>query len=393
MFCSNRKFRMISPLSLLLLLLLLLMLNGVSSICNYYQNMQPEQTYYLYNPRYPGAYQGENHCTWQLRSSYKIKLNCNINMPSSYDCLGDRVGILYDGKYMNNYCGQGRFITEGMNATVTLNTKNDTLGGVFLCEAITVADDYNCQCGWKNPTRVVGGEETGVNEYPMMAGIVDSEERLLFCGATIISQKYVVTAAHCLDSRDIRELGIVVGEHDVTTGKETDATKLFRISNCFKHPLYKDYHNDIAVCKIKGTIQYSSKVGPVCLPFHHYRNSFDGSKVTALGWGLLQFGGAKATKLQKVNLNVINQTACKTVYNDADNTNMCTYSPGKDTCQMDSGGPVLWQDFVTRKLVLAGITSSGFACASKLPAIDTRVGAFLDWIISVTPDVQYCKAE
>jgi secreted trypsin-like serine protease len=52
----------------------------------------------------------------------------------------------------------------------------------------------------------------------MMAGIVDSEERLLFCGATIISHKYVVTAAHCLDSRDVRELGIVVGEHDVTTG-------------------------------------------------------------------------------------------------------------------------------------------------------------------------------
>jgi len=69
----------------------------------------------------------------------------------------------------------------------------------------------------------------------------------------------------------------------VNKGKETDATKLFRISNCLKHPLYKDYHNDIAVCKIEGTIQYSSKVGPVCLPFHHYRNSFDGSKVTALG--------------------------------------------------------------------------------------------------------------
>jgi len=56
---------------------------------------------------------------------------------------------------MNNYCGQGRFITEGMNATVTLNTKNDTLGGVFLCQAITVADDYNCQCGWKNPVSLI----------------------------------------------------------------------------------------------------------------------------------------------------------------------------------------------------------------------------------------------
>jgi len=52
---------------------------------------------------------------------------------------------------------------------------------------------------------------------------------------------------------------------------------------------------------------------------------------------------------------------------------------------MDSGGPVLWQDSRTRRLTLVGITSSGFACASSMPAIDTRVGAFLDWIMSVTP--------
>jgi len=52
----------------------------------------------------------------------------------------------------------------------------------------------------------------------MMAGIVDSVEKIIFCGATIISQQYVVTAAHCLDGRNINELGIVVGEHDVTTG-------------------------------------------------------------------------------------------------------------------------------------------------------------------------------
>jgi len=66
-------------------------------------------------------------------------------------------------------------------------------------------------------------------------------------------------------------------------GTETDATTLFRVNNCSVHPHYYDYHNDIAVCKIIGTIQYNSKVGPVCLPFHHSRDSFDGSNVTALG--------------------------------------------------------------------------------------------------------------
>lgn len=50
---------------------------------------------------------------------------------------------------------------------------------------------------------------------------------------------------------------------------------------------------------------------------------------------------------------------------------------------MDSGGPVLWQDPTTHNLVLVGITSFGTGCGSDEPAIDTRVGAYIDWIKSV----------
>jgi len=51
---------------------------------------------------------------------------------------------------------------------------------------------------------------------------------------------------------------------------------------------------------------------------------------------------------------------------------------------MDSGGPVLWQNPTTHNLVLVAITSSGTGCASKEPAVDTRVGYFIDWIKSHT---------
>ncbi|KMQ86525.1 venom serine protease, partial [Lasius niger] len=68
-------------------------------------------------------------------------------------------------------------------------------------------------------TRIVGGNETGVNEYPMMCGLVDSTNKELYCGCTIISHQYVVTAAHCVspEERDITKIGVVVGEHDTTT--------------------------------------------------------------------------------------------------------------------------------------------------------------------------------
>ena len=51
---------------------------------------------------------------------------------------------------------------------------------------------------------------------------------------------------------------------------------------------------------------------------------------------------------------------------------------------MDSGGPVLWQDPTTRRLVLIGIISMGRGCGVTA-GLNTRVGAYIDWIVSVTP--------
>lgn len=51
----------------------------------------------------------------------------------------------------------------------------------------------------------------------MMVGIVDIARKLL-CGATIISNQHVITAVHCIKNQIVRNLGIIVGQHDVTRG-------------------------------------------------------------------------------------------------------------------------------------------------------------------------------
>lgn len=63
-------------------------------------------------------------------------------------------------------------------------------------------------------SRIVGGVETLANEFPEMAGLIQAPTVAVFCGATIISRYYAVTAAHCLTGRPIDELGLLVGDQD-----------------------------------------------------------------------------------------------------------------------------------------------------------------------------------
>ncbi|XP_070169078.1 venom serine protease 34-like [Polyergus mexicanus] len=281
-FCGNMEVKTV----LFGLLLPLSMLNGIESACNYFQKLEAGQTYHVYNPDYPSKYKGENNCTWQMESRFNVEINCTVNMPASVNgCTQDTLSVQIAGKSMQKYCGFGSLILEGKNPIIKLDSPSYSQGGKFLCEirAENPFDENNCKCGWKKVTRIVGGTETGINEYPMMCGLVDSTNKLIYCGCTIISQQYVLTAAHCIENKDIVKIGVVVGEHDVTKREETNATKLFRIKNCEIHPNYEDIHNDIAVCNIDGYITYSNEVGPACLPFKHRQDLFTGNTVEALG--------------------------------------------------------------------------------------------------------------
>lgn len=59
---------------------------------------------------------------------------------------------------------------------------------------------------------------------------------------------------------------------------------------------------------------------------------------------------------------------------------------------MDSGGPVLWQNPTSKNILLTGIISYGIGCA-VVGSVNTRVGAYVDWITSVTPGKYEILAE
>lgn len=60
---------------------------------------------------------------------------------------------------------------------------------------------------------------------------------------------------------------------------------------------------------------------------------FTNYNVDALGWGMTSFGGPVSTALKKVQLRVTSDKECRS-YFPIKNSQMCTYSPGRDTCQV-----------------------------------------------------------
>jgi secreted trypsin-like serine protease len=52
----------------------------------------------------------------------------------------------------------------------------------------------------------------------MMAGLIDFQKRELFCGTTVIARRYTLSAAHCLVNRQTTYTGVLIGDHDISTG-------------------------------------------------------------------------------------------------------------------------------------------------------------------------------
>uniref|UniRef100_A0A8D8EUH4 Venom serine protease 34 n=2 Tax=Culex pipiens TaxID=7175 RepID=A0A8D8EUH4_CULPI len=149
--------------------------------------------------------------------------------------------------------------------------------------------------------------------------------------------------------------------------------------------------NDIALLRTLQPIQFNAGVGPVCLPWKFRGASFSGDSVEACGWGNLDFGGPSSNVLMKVDLNVIDNQDCSSRLNSVMSPQkMCTYTPTKDTCQADSGGPLYFTEAGSGRLYEVGIVSYGYACATTKPSVNTRVTEYLDWIMASSPDSFYC---
>ncbi|CAK1543364.1 unnamed protein product [Leptosia nina] len=371
--------------------------------CDFSQNVIAGRTYYVYSPGYPNNYRPGVQCRWiaNCPAGYNCRIDCQVNIPQSSGCYYDRLLVSRSGDPQlasaDPYCGRGSFTAVSIGQTISLGliSSRYSTGGNFNCQLVAQRATPNpapCSCGVRKSSRIVGGQDAKPNEFPSMVALVERGSSSIMCGGVIISDKYVLTAAHCIASKSPYNLAVVVGEHDTSTGSDSPGTRAYRVVKLQTHPYYTEatYDYDIAIITLAESIQFNEYASPVCLPFKFANYDFTGESLTILGWGTLFIGGPTSDILQKVDVNVISQDSCRRVVPSLTSRQICTYTPGKDACQFDSGGPLLYTDRQTGLLFHAGIVSSGRLCASaNQPGVNTRVTELLNWIVQNAP-ADYC---
>ncbi|XP_064110506.1 venom serine protease Bi-VSP-like [Macrobrachium nipponense] len=231
-------------------------------------------------------------------------------------------------------------------------------------------------------TRIVGGAPTAVKEHPwvvslMRTGVNPNQ----YCGGALLSNRHVLTAAHCLAGFDWNTIWVRLGEYDFRRTDESPHVER-RISSFRLHPNFvaRTFDNDIAVLVLESPVTFNDYIRPICLP--PANEAFTGATATVAGWGAVSYQGPVSPVLQQVRVPVWSNADCNNAYEQPINDNMvCAANPrgGQDSCQDDSGGPLMVQ--VNAKWVVIGLVSFGTRCAEPgTPGVYTRVNAFLDWI-------------
>lgn len=245
-------------------------------------------------------------------------------------------------------------------------------------------------------TKVVGGEDAEANAWPWqvylsICGTFFGLMECNVCGGSLVSNKWIVTAAHCVPYQPRGR--ILVGAHDLNDKNYMS----YALGNMVKHYMWNypgKFQNDIALTSAADgevmTIDWSVST-PVCLP--HPNSCFEtGMSCVVTGWGLTAERGKLADTLQVVGVRLMAQEQCKQYegYGEIADTMLCAGFEGgsHDACSGDSGGPLVCrmsQGAARGAWVLHGVVSWGYGCARpSSPGIYTRVVDYLDWIKDTT---------
>ena len=243
---------------------------------------------------------------------------------------------------------------------------------------------------------IVGGDEVSITNYPFIVQLFTNYDQFADCGGSLISERFVLTAAHCVDGKTGVEVGTY---HRTVLRDETGDCADMIDATVITHPEYETYlqGNDLALLELsKSPACWGEPNGPRSVALD------DGSfwprteiapipKAMALGWGKDAANGLRSLNLKGVEVNLYTSHQCAHVYQMVlAETNRCSGTfpdNGADSCTGDSGGPLVVE--YNGSFVQVGVVSWGYGdpvCADgRFPGVYNTISGYDHFFSQATP--------
>ncbi|XP_031631436.1 coagulation factor IX-like [Contarinia nasturtii] len=352
-------------------------------------------------------------CLEKFKYVYNIneKQLCTIGPINVGICHGDSGGPLVDSSNPENKvlvgiiswgipCGKGwpdvytrvysyldwiQSEMENLNQNLTMKCINLII--LIVCGACVVADIELDRQKIDEYPRILGGEDAEQGQFPYQVSLRCYFEKVHLCGGAIVSNRFILTAAHC--TQEMYELPqyiyAVVGAlklHD-----DGIVVRLSAISNHAGYDRKKCMH-DIALLRTAEEIVFTNLIQPIALPTHDLPRY---EQVIVSGWGSTSSPSRKNQRKMSDILkfgkpSTLTYNSCTEHFKmhpmreNVHKTHICTISPiNFGVCYGDSGGPLADVTNPQNK-TLIGIVSWGIPCGKGFPDVYTRIYLYLDWI-------------
>ncbi|KAF9413594.1 hypothetical protein HW555_008239 [Spodoptera exigua] len=240
----------------------------------------------------------------------------------------------------------------------------------------------------------VTGPNTEIEKYPSTANLQRwhpiQHGFLQDCGGTILNNRAVLTAAHCVAGDSISQWRIFIGSS--YSFPALSDRQVHSVNRIIIHPLYssRTLGHNIAILHSPTTFTFSNRARPASIAGPNY-NIAENETVWAVGWGhpfncleplsLTHERRVIPYFLREIQQVIINQNICRNNYaarNIAITDNMlCAgwHTDGHGHCNRDSGGPLYHNG------VVVGVFSFSIGIAqANFPSVHTRVSHYASWI-------------